>query len=161
MAISVKCPNPECGKEYRLKDSFAGKKVRCRECETVIVVPDEPDAAEAPAAAAAIEPQMPQHHPGRLTCTNCGAVLGVRDAICTNCGADVRSGVAVVRQKARQEGFLKRIFGRFLVPLLVLLVVAGLVVVGVLLLVVKKAWETEPVDTTPETQVEQPEAPAE
>ena len=36
MAISVECP---CGKSYRIKDSFAGRKVRCRDCGKVLEVP--------------------------------------------------------------------------------------------------------------------------
>ncbi|MEX0725660.1 MAG: hypothetical protein WD065_05295 [Planctomycetaceae bacterium] len=37
MTIQVKCP--KCSKEYRLKDEMAGKKIRCKECETSIAVP--------------------------------------------------------------------------------------------------------------------------
>ncbi|MDA0833226.1 MAG: hypothetical protein O2955_06745 [Planctomycetota bacterium] len=37
MTIQVKCP--QCSKEYRLKDELAGKKIRCKECETSFAVP--------------------------------------------------------------------------------------------------------------------------
>lgn len=37
MPIQVKCPN--CSKEYRLKDELAGKKIRCKECETSFQIP--------------------------------------------------------------------------------------------------------------------------
>ena len=35
--IKVNCP--ECNKAYSLKDNMAGKKVRCKECNTKITVP--------------------------------------------------------------------------------------------------------------------------
>ena len=37
MAIVVDC---ECGKTYKFRDDKAGKRTRCRECSTVIRVPD-------------------------------------------------------------------------------------------------------------------------
>ncbi|MBM82438.1 MAG: hypothetical protein CMJ78_17885 [Planctomycetaceae bacterium] len=37
MAIVVNC---ECGKSYKFRDDKAGKRTRCRECSTVIRVPD-------------------------------------------------------------------------------------------------------------------------
>lgn len=43
MAISVQCPG--CGRDYRVKDELAGKKIRCKDCETAIIIPtsDEDD----------------------------------------------------------------------------------------------------------------------
>jgi predicted Zn finger-like uncharacterized protein len=46
MAISVTCPS--CSKSYQVKDDAAGKKFRCKACETVVTVPAE---SAAPAAA--------------------------------------------------------------------------------------------------------------
>lgn len=37
MAISVECP--ACGQTYRLKDEMAGRKIRCKGCQTPIEVP--------------------------------------------------------------------------------------------------------------------------
>ncbi len=37
MTISVACE--QCGFKYKLKDELAGKKVKCKECQTVFVVP--------------------------------------------------------------------------------------------------------------------------
>ncbi len=60
MTINIDCP--ECDKTYRLPDSAAGKKFRCKECETAISVPlddveeldyadeDEPPVRRKPAA---------------------------------------------------------------------------------------------------------------
>lgn len=40
MTITVECGN--CGKAYEMADDKAGRKFRCRECETVIHVPESP-----------------------------------------------------------------------------------------------------------------------
>lgn len=41
MSIRVKCPNPECQRRLKLKDSLAGRKVKCPECNGVIHVPGD------------------------------------------------------------------------------------------------------------------------
>ncbi len=147
MAIGVKCPNSDCGKEYRLQDELAGRKVRCRECGTVIVVPSDADA----------ELAFPRHHPARLTCSNCGVVLGVRDAICPHCGYDVRSGVAVARREAQEKSSARDVLRRLLVPLLVVLAVAVLALGIFALLKLRDVWSTEGA----QVQVEEPESSAE
>lgn len=37
MGISLGCE--ECGKEYRIKDELAGKRIKCKECGAVITIP--------------------------------------------------------------------------------------------------------------------------
>jgi len=63
MSIRVRCPG--CDTEYALADQQAGKKVRCKKCETVIAVKAAPEAdappAKRPASAVRAEP------PGRET----------------------------------------------------------------------------------------------
>ena len=39
MTIELNCP--ECGKAYKLQDGLAGKKVRCKACSAVMVVPKQ------------------------------------------------------------------------------------------------------------------------
>ena len=39
MSIEVKCFNPECGRDFRCPDEYAGKVVRCSVCRTEILVP--------------------------------------------------------------------------------------------------------------------------
>jgi serine/threonine protein kinase len=39
MAISVKCPNPDCGQQHDLPDEFAGKTIKCRACLRPLQVP--------------------------------------------------------------------------------------------------------------------------
>lgn len=41
MAISISCG--KCGKRYSVKDELAGKKIRCKECETLVAVPTPDD----------------------------------------------------------------------------------------------------------------------
>lgn len=38
MAIDVRCR--KCGKAYKLRDERAGSKIRCKECQAVIAVPE-------------------------------------------------------------------------------------------------------------------------
>ena len=37
MAIAISCG--KCGKRYSVKEELAGKKIRCKECETLIAIP--------------------------------------------------------------------------------------------------------------------------
>lgn len=39
MAIDVTCA--ECGRSYRMKDERAGSRVRCKDCQSIMHVPDE------------------------------------------------------------------------------------------------------------------------
>ena len=50
MAITVKCPNPACGKAFNLKDELAGKTVRCDACQQPFQVPVAPHVAQPPVA---------------------------------------------------------------------------------------------------------------
>lgn len=39
MAIDVSCEG--CGKDYRVKDELAGRRIKCKECGEAITIPDE------------------------------------------------------------------------------------------------------------------------
>jgi dienelactone hydrolase len=63
MSLTVSCPG--CGREYRVKDELAGKKIRCKDCDTVVVIPqadaddlgfDDDDLADAESAPALSPP---------------------------------------------------------------------------------------------------------
>jgi predicted Zn finger-like uncharacterized protein len=41
MAINVSCP--ACGRQYSVKDDAAGKRFKCKDCETIIDVPESGD----------------------------------------------------------------------------------------------------------------------
>jgi len=144
MAIEVRCPNSDCGKGFKLRDSLAGKKVRCPGCGTVIKVPDR----QAP-------PEPLHYHPARQICTNCGAVLGVRAIICPQCGGDVRTGITQMRitpEEKEEAGLAKALSawkkkgkrGLPLVPLLIgVVVLVGLLIGAALLLKGRKAGGAE------------------
>jgi hypothetical protein len=54
MAITVVC---DCGKEFKVKDELAGKKVKCPACQTVLTVPQpEEEMAEGPPPKARKQP---------------------------------------------------------------------------------------------------------
>ncbi|MBA4067072.1 MAG: hypothetical protein C0501_25855 [Isosphaera sp.] len=66
MAISVRCVNPECGKPLRVKDEFAGRRVKCPGCGRQLTVParesapaEEPAPRVGPPAGRAAAPQPP------------------------------------------------------------------------------------------------------
>src|SRR5690349_9470735 len=43
MAIAVGCP--ACGKQLRVKDEFAGKRVKCPSCGQILALPSSPPAS--------------------------------------------------------------------------------------------------------------------
>ncbi len=131
MPRKVTCSNPDCNAVFQAADSCEGGKVPCPRCGTPTSAGDTfaafPDRPTLPAGNQ--ENGQRQHHPGRLTCSNCGAVLGVRDAFCPSCGADVRTGQAVLAQEAKKKLNLKPI----------ILGAVGVVVAIVVVIVVMKA----------------------
>src|SRR5687767_14973442 len=59
MPIVTKCANEGCGQPVRVKDEFAGKKVRCPKCQGVIAIPGAAAKAPAPQPAARTSPAKP------------------------------------------------------------------------------------------------------
>ena len=155
MALTVTCSDPLCGAQVEVADEMAGQTVLCSECGAAITVPGDPATDDDLSAPDAGERDF-IHHPARQQCSNCGAVLGVRDAVCKECGADVRTGTAVqaatVKKKINFAPFL--IGGGILVALAVLV---GLVVVaaGMLMKRKGKADEEQPPAAEPQAVVRQ------
>jgi hypothetical protein len=86
MSISLSCP--KCQKQFKAKDEWAGKRLKCPSCSTVITVPtvDGEAMAPQPSAAAAEAP----------TCPKCKALMSSPGAvICIDCGFDLRTGRVV------------------------------------------------------------------
>ena len=155
MAIRVTCPNESCGKTYNVKDELAGKKVRCASCGAVMAVPQAAQGLDETTAPPPQEEAIPSHHPARQVCTNCGAVLGVRDTFCTKCGADIRTGIAKkheVEEKKFPLGLVLAGAGG--------LIVVAIIVFVVIMLVKNRSPEPEPVEA-PAPVVEAPAAPPE
>ena len=50
MPIPVKCPNPQCRRQYNLRDELAGKKGKCPACGKASVVRAPQEEAEGPRA---------------------------------------------------------------------------------------------------------------
>jgi len=109
--IRFKCP--KCGRQYRVAADNAGRKFRCRDCQTACRVPGEvpvPAAAAVEAAAPpgpagtpedpliatepAIEAEMPAAPPPRaggnlIACPDCGRNVSPRAAACPDCGSPI------------------------------------------------------------------------
>jgi len=79
MPVSFKC---ECGKALRVKDEFAGKKVKCPSCNQVIVTP-EITAEDLVATEGLAEPKESQ---ASTKCLTCGAELENEAPVCMKCG---------------------------------------------------------------------------
>lgn len=79
MPVSFKC---ECGKALRVKDEFAGKKVKCPSCSRVIVTPEI--TTEALMSVEGIG--NPEESQSQVKCQTCGADLKEEDPVCMKCG---------------------------------------------------------------------------
>jgi len=129
MPLKVTCENPNCGAVFEVPDEEAGTVVACPKCGEPVEVPGGGETAEVQRS----DGRKGVAHPARLRCPNCGALLGVRDAVCPKCGADVRTGAAMQVRKAKKR-----------MPLVPIAIGGGIVValailVGLILLAVKLA----------------------
>jgi hypothetical protein len=79
MPVSFKC---ECGKDLRVKDEFAGKKVKCPSCNQIIVTP-EITAEDLVATEGLAEPEESQ---SSSKCLVCEAELKEEEPVCMRCG---------------------------------------------------------------------------
>lgn len=112
-----------CGRKLGVPSSYAGRKVKCKDCGSVVEVPSDepvvaletepssplgeallsvnPAAAERPQpvalAAAAKEPR------GERACPKCGRSCGAAAAICTGCGHSFKMGVNVKHVEAAKK----------------------------------------------------------
>lgn len=79
MPVSFKC---ECGKALRVKDEFAGKKVKCPSCGRIIVTPE----ITAQDLMATEIPNNLKESQTQVKCQTCGADLKEEDPVCMKCG---------------------------------------------------------------------------
>jgi len=75
--ISFNCPG--CNKTFSLKDELAGRKAKCPQCGTVLVVPNS---AHAVARQPGRQPEAPP-----ACCSICGDSLQIGARFCSGCGA--------------------------------------------------------------------------
>jgi len=94
---------PSCGKRFRWKPDYAGRRVKCK-CEQVIQVPAhdpaetaalEVDDAVAPPPPATASPTAAQQ------CPSCGAGANAGAVICVECGYNFKSGKSLDTTIAR------------------------------------------------------------
>jgi len=101
MPVSFKCG---CGKALRVKDEFAGKKVKCPSCNQVIVTPEitAEDLVATEGLAGFEESQY------SVKCLTCGAELKEEEPVCMKCGT-IRQVVKTqekARSPAEKPGYL-------------------------------------------------------
>ncbi|MEZ6089754.1 MAG: hypothetical protein R3C05_17345 [Pirellulaceae bacterium] len=108
MAIQFQC---QCGKELKLKDEFAGKKIRCPSCQQPLQVPAVDDlAADLPPVQQFAQPTpAAAGHPGAgglgalfdeegmgplsgPVCMGCAKEMRPGTVICMNCGFNMQTG---------------------------------------------------------------------
>jgi len=164
MPIRVTCPNPDCKAAFRVAPQQTRDTVWCPHCGKAVRLRgrmigafDGPlefgdDDGQGAAGGSSSAGGGAVHHPGRLTCSNCGAVLGVRDAFCPSCGADVRTGQAILAAPKKKKRNLKPfIIGGVAV---VVIIVLAIVVPGMM-----KGGGDKP-EAEPQAQAQQPAQPA-
>lgn len=129
MAKTITCNNANCRRPIGVDGLDIGETVKCLNCGTPNQVLAEFGSEFDISTIEPLKKGDIMHHPARLTCTNCGAVLGVREAYCPNCHADVRTGAAVVYapEQKRGLGVLWTILG-----VIAILVVLAAVTVAIL-----------------------------
>lgn len=89
MPITVTC---QCGKRFRVKDKYAGKRGRCPACRAPVTIP-----RAAAGAGASEAPPVPAGPPAAgeaaSTCPGCARPLAPGAVVCLNCGYDTRAGI--------------------------------------------------------------------
>src|SRR4051812_35151868 len=77
-----------CGKSYRWRPDFNGKKLKCA-CGNIMLVtaPPAPDLAEAPLEEAPLRAEE--------ACPDCASAIAPGAAICVNCGFNLKTGAKV------------------------------------------------------------------
>lgn len=114
MADQPKIKCEACGKEYRWKREYAGRKVKCT-CGQVMVMPDAPPGVDEPepqtfeleeADAPAGGPQAAAGD-GDAACPSCGAAMATGAVLCVECGYNTQTGqkldVSVSSEPAKER----------------------------------------------------------
>lgn len=130
MPDTIVCSNTECRAIIETKGKEIGETVECPKCGTPNQVLVDLGSAFDISSIELPKEGGKVYHPARQLCSNCGAVLGVRETFCPKCHADIRTGTVVIppapeEKKRRRAG-----------PLLIIAGVVGLIVLVVLVIVV-------------------------
>lgn len=94
MAIQVYC---NCGNPLIVPSTLAGRKVKCKVCQTVLKIPEAvPGAAqdenEAEKLSQSGEYEVVGEDAIQFSCPSCGALAAPEDTACLSCGADLGGG---------------------------------------------------------------------
>jgi WD40 repeat protein/HEAT repeat protein len=157
MSLTITC---QCGQSYAVPPQYAGQQVDCPLCGTRLTVPGAP-AEEETFSVSLPEPPSgepipvtcacgqsyatpPEYAGQQVSCPNCNRTLTVPSAATSSTfGGPYRSHAAPA-QPARSGGL------GWLVAALILILFAGSLVAGVVLLIAMQSDETEVATTTPE-----------
>jgi len=93
MGIQVSCS--KCNKKYSIKDSLAGKKIKCPGCGEVLTVPMPSVAAGSSKANQPLFEFADEAGEGGLVCAECGADLPSGTKVCINCGFHLGEGAKI------------------------------------------------------------------
>jgi DNA-directed RNA polymerase subunit RPC12/RpoP len=128
MSIVVSC---QCGKQFKVKDEFAGKKGKCPSCGNRFIVPTpaakpaEPegfpdwDALGELESTGSVQAETPAPPPVRQTsterapapqqakrkaCPSCGSMISSFALICEHCGTNLKTGSKAAKASPRSGG---------------------------------------------------------
>jgi hypothetical protein len=86
MSLVIACA---CGQKLKVRDEFAGKKVKCPKCGNVLIAPAPPPVEEEPVELLEmIEEEKPPVKPRRV-CPFCAKPLSAKAARCPSCRRDL------------------------------------------------------------------------
>lgn len=88
--IEVVC---KCGKHFKVKSAWAGKKAKCGTCNATIDIPNQP--VPRPAVPVISVPHVPEKE-----CSRCMAIVPEAMVLCVSCGLDFRTGKLVAKPSA-------------------------------------------------------------
>jgi len=91
MGIPIFCKT--CNKKYVLKDSFAGKKIKCPGCSSVLTVPAAKKQTAPSAKKESTEFAFADETTDKaIICGNCGKELKPGSVVCVDCGFHLETG---------------------------------------------------------------------
>jgi len=108
-ADQAKVTCPTCGKGYRWREDFGGRKVKCKDCEAVFRMPDSGSESPELLRAGAIPTEddgtiamddvghdrPAEGHGGGNACPSCGNTVKETAVICVQCGFNLKTGSKV------------------------------------------------------------------
>ena len=83
---------PQCGKQYRWSEQYAGRKVRCKCGHTMRMPAEAPTAAESAAGMYDLADSSAAAGDAAGTCPSCSAQMPADAVICIECGYNVQTG---------------------------------------------------------------------